>query len=205
MADDKKTNSSPISNELKSIPMEFLIAAPLAASIKAQHQLGHEMINFVNMLAFGEGGAKTGGSGKDIVKIEMDLDRPVIDDKGNISTHTVSVAPPVLALVPIPALLINTVDITFSMEIHTVDTSKSTTNASVSATAKGGVDTPFYNASLEVTGKMSTQRENTRSTDKTAKYDVSVHASQQEPTEGMAKLMDLLASTVEPIKIEKKS
>ncbi|MFN3225423.1 MAG: DUF2589 domain-containing protein [Hyphomicrobiales bacterium] len=200
----ENASSSPISDDLKSLPMEYLIAAPLTASIKAQHQLGKEMINFVNMLAFGEGEGKTGASSKEIVKIAMDLERPVIDGDGNITTQVVSVAPPVLGLVPVPALLIDTVDINFSMEIHMVTGSKETSDQSASVTAKGGVNSLFYSASVEATGKMSTQRENTRSTDKSAKYDVTVHASQQPPTEGMAKLMDLLASTVEPIKIEKK-
>lgn len=200
----KPTSSSggtPISNELKSVPMEFLIGAPLSASIKAQRELGREMIEFVNMLAFGDSKASRGATSKEVVRLSMDLERPVVNESGVLSKQTITVAPPVLSLVPIPALLIDSVDITFSMEIHTVTASKENTDAGITVTGKGGVETPFYNASVEVTGKMSTQREHTRSTDKTAKYDVTVRASQQPPTEGMAKLMDLLASTVEPLSI----
>ncbi|MCZ4280696.1 DUF2589 domain-containing protein [Kiloniella laminariae] len=209
MADDKTpakgSGGSAIGNELGSIPMEHLIAAPLAASIKAQKQLGHEMVSFINMLAYGEEGTpKTkGATPKDILSLPMKLERPVTGDDGQISVHSLTVAPPVLGLVPIPALLIDSVDINFSMEIHTVDTAKSSSSAEVEAKAKAEANGIFYSGSLEVTGKMSAQRENTRSTDKTAKYDVTVRATQQPPTEGMSKLMDLLASTVEPIKLEK--
>ena len=198
-----KRQGSAVTNELASLPMEHLIAAPLAASIKAQRQLGHEMINFVNMLAYGTEGATGQAGNKTILTLPMDIERPVTKDDGSITTSKVTVAPPVLGLVPIPALLIDSVDINFSMEIHTVDASKSNTAAEASATAKAEGGGIFYSGSLEVSGKMSTQRENTRSTDKTAKYDVTVHASQQEPTEGMSKLMDLLASTVEPIAVSK--
>lgn len=199
-----KSSGSEISNELSSLPMEHLIAAPLTASIKAQKMLGHEMINFVNMLAYGTQGTTGNAGNKQILTLPMDIERPVTHDDGTITTAKVSVAPPVLGLVPIPALLIDSVDINFSMEIHTVDTSKSNSAAEIEAKAKAEANGLFYSGSLEVTGKMSTQRENTRTTDKTAKYDVTVRASQQEPTEGMAKLMDLLATTVEPISVSRK-
>jgi hypothetical protein len=185
--------------------MEHLIAAPLAASIKAQRMLGDEMIGFINKLAYGSD-QNTGNAGdQPILKLPMELERPVTHDDGSISVNKITVAPPVLGLVPVPALLIESVDITFSMEIHTVDTAKSSSTAEGSAKATAEAKGLFYKGSLEVSGKASTQRENTRSTDKTAKYDVTVHAAQQEPTEGMAKLMDLLASTVEPISVSKKS
>ena len=196
--------SSPIANELKSIPMEYLIAAPLSASIKAQRELGREMIEFINLLAFGDAKPTGGATTKEVISLPMALERPVVNESGVLSKQTITVAPPILGLVPIPALLIDSIDITFSMEIHTVTASKQNTDAGITVTGKGDTTTPFYSASIEVTGKMSTQRENTRSTDKTAKYDVTVHASQQAPTEGMAKLMDLLASTVEPLTIGKK-
>lgn len=195
---------SGISAELSSIPMEHLISAPLTASIKAQRQLGVEMINFVNMLAYGTEGTTGNAGNQEIMTLPMSLERPVTHDDGAISSNTVTVAPPILGLVPVPALLIESVDINFSMEIHTVDASKSSSSKEVGgkAAASGGFGP--YKASVEVTGKMSSQRENTRSTDKTAKYDVTVHAAHQPPTEGMSKLMDLLASTVEPISVSSK-
>lgn len=192
---------TPITDDFKGIPMEFLIAAPLAASIKAQRQLGHEMVDFVNLLAYGANQPANGQAGK-VLSLPMGLERPVINTDNTVTTQTVQVNPPILGLVPIPALLINSVDISFSMEIHSVVADKDTTDASLDTTAQGSFEGMLVKASLQVTGKVATQRENTRSTDKTAKYDVTVHASQQEPTEGMSKLMDLLASTVEPIVIK---
>ena len=50
-------------------------------------------------------------------------------------------------------------------------------------------------------GKVSSSRENTRSTNQTAKYQVHVSARQQQPTEGLSKLMDIMASCVEPVKL----
>ena len=54
---------------------------------------------------------------------------------------------------------------------------------------------------MSVNGKVSSSRENTRSTNQTAKYQVHVSARQQQPTEGLSKLMDIMASCVEPVKL----
>ncbi|MGR3431861.1 MULTISPECIES: DUF2589 domain-containing protein [Roseobacteraceae] len=188
-----------IGNELSGVPLEYLIGAPLAAAIKAQKQLGHEMINFINMLAYGKEGATGNAGNKTVMTLPLELERPVTEADGSISTHKVTVAPPVLGLVPIPSLLIESVDINFTMEINSVTGSKENLDTETNVNAKAEANGLFYSGSLEVSGKVATQRENTRSTDKSAKYDITVHASQQPPTEGMARLMDLLASAVEPI------
>ena len=84
------------------------------------------------------------------------------------------------------------------MEVKTSTMSKSSvdTNSSVSATASGGFWGMKYSAT--VSGNVATHKENTRSTDNSAKYDVSVHAEQLPPTEGMLKLSDFLNQMLEP-------
>ena len=58
-----------------------------------------------------------------------------------------------------------------------------------------------FGVTASVTGKVSTSKENTRSTNQTAKYQVHVEANQQPQTECMAKLMDMFASCTEPVSI----
>ena len=55
--------------------------------------------------------------------------------------------------------------------------------------------------SVKVAGKVATHKENTRSTDNSAKYEVAVHAEQLPPTEGMLKFSDYLTEMLEPIAI----
>jgi hypothetical protein len=52
--------------------------------------------------------------------------------------------------------------------------------------------------SVSMAGKVSTHKENTRSTDNSAKYNVKVHAEQLPATEGMLKLSDYLTQMLEP-------
>ena len=176
----------PVTDELKGIPMSELIGGPLAAACVAQYNLATAMITFINEIGFKD--SKT-------VTLDFDLERPVDNGSGTLSKETVTIHAPLLGLVPIPALLVESVNIDFSMEVKQSTNSSSKTEASSEVSAKGGWG-PFR---ASVTGKVATTRENTRSTDNTAKYTVSVVARQQQPTEGMAKMMDLLASAVEPL------
>ena len=90
------------------------------------------------------------------------------------------------------------------MEVTATETStdKSASEGSTSANAnfKFGC---FGGGSVNVSGKVSSSRENTRSTNQTAKYQVHVSARQQRQTEGLSKLMDIMASCVEPLPAEK--
>lgn len=111
-----------------------------------------------------------------------------------------SIEIPLLSIVPVPYIAVNEVQVDFQMEVTATETSteKSSTEGSSSANAnfKFGC---FGGGSVNVSGKVSSSRENTRSTNQTAKYQVHVSARQQRQTEGLSKLMDIMASCVEPL------
>lgn len=177
-------------DQLRGLPMDELIGAPLTASCKAQYNLAKTMVAFINEIGFTK-------KGEELITrtLDFDLTRPVDNGTGKLGQETVAVKAPLLGLVPIPALLIESVNINFTMELKstTKDTTKDEAKASLEATGSWGW------GSATVKGEVSTQRENTRTTDNTAKYEVNVVARQQQPQEGMSKLMDLMASAVEPI------
>ena len=120
---------------------------------------------------------------------------------GKMTTMSQSVKAPFIGLVPIPSLLIDRVDVDFQMEVTDTSNVKSTTDAEVEA--KASAKHWFINA--EISGKVTTARENTRMTNQTAKYQIHVTASQQPQTEGLSKLMDIMASCIEPITNESNS
>jgi len=88
------------------------------------------------------------------------------------------------------------------MEVKQSTQSKNSTNTktSVDVEASGGFFVQKY--SVKVHGEVSTARENTRSTDNSAKYEVSVHAEQLPATEGMLKLSDMLTTIMDPVTVE---
>lgn len=181
----------------KGLPMETLIAAPLIATAEAQQKLSATAWDFYQKIAF-----ETDNSGKATTKartVQFDIQRPVSQD-GRMIMQDQKVTAPFVGLVPIPSLLVDHVDIDFQMEVTDTQVDKSTSAAE--ATAEASAKWFLFHA--DINGKVSTSRENTRTTNQTAKYQIHVSASQQPPTEGLSKLMDIMASCIEPTNIESK-
>jgi hypothetical protein len=131
--------------------------------------------------------------------LKFKLQRPVENTGGNIVVVDTEVQAPFLGLVPIPCLLVEDVNIEFQMEVSatTATKEKLDAEASMKASASGGFGP--VKATVEVQGKVTSSRENTRSTNQTAKYNVRVSARQQQPTEGLSRLMDIMAQCTAPI------
>lgn len=175
------------------LPMRELIASPLVAVCEAQTMLASSSFDFMNKIGFADNKTRL---------LEFELERPVKNIDGSMGRNTITVKAPLLGLVPTPNLLIEDVHIDFQMEVTMAETTteKKVEEANVKASYKG-----WFGVSAEVQGKVSSSRETTRSTNQTAKYQVSVNARQQRPSEGMSKLMDLFASCVEPIEVKNNS
>lgn len=182
-----------VASNFKGLPMAELIGAPLQAVCQSQVQLASASWQFMKTIAFEDDGTTAR-------LLKFDLERPVESEAG-IQVNKVNVQAPFIGLVPIPALLIDDVTIDFQMEITDVASSKDT------STSEGSIDASyksFWGLSVQVHGKVSSSRENTRSTNQTAKYQVHVGARQQPPTEGLSKLMDIMASCTAPLSVEGK-
>ena len=167
LEETKNNGTSPVlgdpnvTDNFKGLPMRELIAAPLIAAAEAQQELAATAWNFYQQIAF------DGKSGNKARILEFDVERPIQQD-GKMTTMSQSVKAPFIGLVPIPSLLIDRVDVDFQMEVTDTSNVKSTTNAEVEA--KASAKHWFINA--EISGKVTTARENTRMTNQTAKYQI---------------------------------
>ena len=181
-----------VADNFKGLPMSELIGAPLAAACDAQKNLAKAQYEFIKDIAF------TDDEGTKTRLVEFDLQRPTETPDGVtiIDTH---VQAPFLGLVPIPSLLVEDVNIEFQMEVSATESTKENTAAEVSSKVEGSYGFWVAKVKVEVQGKVSSSRENTRSTNQTAKYQVRVVARQQQPTEGLSRLMDVMAQCVAPI------
>lgn len=181
-----------VAENFKGLPMRELISAPLIAAAEAQQELASTAWDFYQRIAFDKKAGDT-GSGKTRI-LEFEVERP-IEQNGTMTMMKQKIQAPFIGLVPIPSLLIDRIDVDFQMEVTTTETEKSNMSSEVSTNISSG-----WFVKAEISGKVSTSRENTRSTNQTAKYQVHVTASQQHQTEGLSKLMDIMASCIEPIK-----
>lgn len=187
MAEDKQqvTNPDPDSatNKFVGIPIADLVAAPLVAVSDSQKRLAQSAFEFMQEIGFNEEGKTR--------MVEFNLQRPI---EGSTTPQDITVQAPFIGLVPLPNLLIDDVHVDFQMEVTATETSteKSSTEGSSSANCFGG-------RSVNVSGKVSSSRENTHSTNQTARYQVDESNRQQRQTEGLSKLKDIMASCDKPL------
>ena len=112
-----------------------------------------------------------------------------------VTPKGLEVEAPLLALVPIPAFTMEEATVNFNMEV------KDSTADKITDASEGTMESSLsiWGFSSTISGKVTTSRENTRSSDKSAKYDIYARAAQQPAAEGMAKLSSIFASVIEPI------
>jgi hypothetical protein len=173
-----------IANQFVGLPIEDLIVAPLEGMAKGQAKLNDVTWRYINEVAF----VKDKDGNATARALDVQMNRVMTDgDTGEQSVQTLYSKVPMLPLVPLPSLAITSADINFTMEVST---------SNMAASATGGWWGMKFSAKMS--GKVATHKENTRSTDNSAKYSVSVHAEQLPATEGMLKLSDYLTQMLEP-------
>lgn len=188
-----------IAQQFVGLPIEDLIVSPIVGMAKGQAKLNEVTWKYISEVAFVTVKDK---DGKDVVtarSLDVQMNRVMTNgETGEQSLETLYSKVPMLPLVPLPSLAITSADIEFTMEVKTseVDKSSTDTSGSFSATVSGGFWGMKYSASMS--GSVATHKENTRSTDNSAKYNVKVHAEQLPATEGMLKLSDYLTQMLEP-------
>lgn len=185
-----------IADQFAGLPIEELIVSPIIGMAKGQAKLNEVTWKYISEVAFVKD-EKTGVTTARSLDVEMN--RVVTNgETGEQEIQKLYNKVPMLPLVPLPSLAITSADIEFAMEVKTSEASKDTSASENSYEASAGGKWWGMSFNAKVAGKVSTNKENTRSTDNSAKYNVKVHAEQLPPTEGMLKLSDYLTQMLEP-------
>lgn len=183
MSDDNFTN------EIQGLPIELLIGAPLKAAAHANTLLAEEMVKFVENVGY-ETDRKT--RKQKVRSVAFEYNKPEVDQEtGEVVPVAYEVNVPLLSLVPLPNLQVKTVDVEFDMEILSVSSDTEEDNE------KGNSNRSLDN--ISIIGKASTHREHSRKSDNGAKYEVKVHAETTQTPEVLARILDLMASSVAPV------
>lgn len=184
-----------VAKNFNNLPLESLISAPLTAAANSNLLLANATYDFIKEVWVKEnksndtGTAADDGAALQAKTLQFKLER--LTDQNEKIDQTVRA--PMAALLETPNLMIRSVDVQFTMEVKDISTSNTTVKAdsNLSLSAKG----LMWNAKL--TGSLSASTSHTRSTDRSAKYEVRVRAEQAEQTEGMGRLSQLFANAVE--------
>ena len=184
-----------IADQFAGLPIEELIVSPIIGMAKGQAKLNEVTWKYISEVAFvtDKDGNTTARS------LDVEMNRVVTNgDTGEQEIQKLYNKVPMLPLVPLPSLAITSADIAFTMEVKTSETSKESSDSESSYSASASASWWGMKFNATVAGKVATHKENTRSTDNSAKYEVKVHAEQLPPTEGMLKLSDYLTQMLEP-------
>lgn len=191
-----------IANQFSGLDMGALIGAPLTAACDAQTKLAMSTVDFVQKVGF----YNDNGVSKTRVA-DFSFERTVMNGKDELGNpvfdkEEVKMSVPLLAIVNVPSLMIQNVDITFDMEVSSSESSESGTDAEAGMSASASIGWGPFSASASISGKVSTYSNNTRKSDNSAKYHVEVHASQGGTPEGLSRVLDIIAAAVAPSTVE---
>ncbi|MFI5586406.1 DUF2589 domain-containing protein [Amycolatopsis sp. NPDC051758] len=198
-----------MSDQFQGLPMETLIGGPLTAACNAQVMLANSTATYINTVGFdrpadGTVTDQAGFARLRTVKFAFQRPREVpptgdAGGDGQAVTEDVSLSVPLLSMVPVPNLQVDTVDVAFDMEVKSAEQSKDSKDVEASLDAKGEGRIGPFSLSVSVHGKVATHQENTRSSDNSAKYHVAVKATNHAMPEGLARVFDIMATSIAPV------
>jgi hypothetical protein len=184
-----------MSKQFGSLPMESLIGGPLSAAATANAQLAMTNAKFITDIGFKK---DENGNPTDANMVDFQFEKQIVGDDGSVTPTAVKVKVPMLAIVPLPALKVKDVSINFTMQVNssTEDTSQTESEAGFEGSAS--VNMGIYRASVKVHGKTASKSSHTRKSDNSAKYDVTVQATDDGIPEGLARVLDMMHDAIEP-------
>ncbi|HXP01260.1 MAG TPA: DUF2589 domain-containing protein [Luteibacter sp.] len=192
-----------MSSQFKGLPMGDLIGAPLSAACEAQVKLAQATADFIKVIGFLPPASANDPNGVGATRTaSFKFKRPVDNPTGNgIAEEEVELEVPLLAIVKVPNLSITNVDITFDMEVKSSFSQTESEDKKGEFSADMSIGWGIFSAKVHVAGSVATHKENTRTSDNSAKYHVAVHAEDKGMPEGLARVMDILQTACAPRRI----
>ncbi len=175
-----------IAEQFAGLKMDELIGGPLSAAAEASTLLANSTADFINRVGFNRDGT--------VRTVAFSYQQRSINEDGTSNLEDMKVDVPMLAIVPIPNLQIDEVNVLFDMEVK--QSEKSENSLDMGASISGSVNLGIVKVS--VTGSVSAHSSNTRSSDNSAKYHVDVRATNHGIPEGLARVLDMMAVNLSP-------
>lgn len=204
--------------ELSSIDFESMIGGPLVAVINAQAQAAMSTVNFIKEVGFKQPSAEqtAGGDTETSEPIyvtftyskEVSPYVPAVDADPSATPPVVAAdavaavtAPqylkvPILTMLPIPFIRIDTTTVDFNAKINSVEYRKTVTNLKIDASVEAKAGWLFGSAKLKVS--TAYQRNTTQGNSVNRTYSLAIHvkAVQDEMPAGMEKILGILEDSI---------
>ena len=194
MAEVSKTPANVAINAMQAIPFSSMIGGPLNACIEAQAMAARTSWEFIK-----EVGLNTDEKGqKSAVMVAFSFNR---------GGRMVQLNVPLLTIVPIPYIAINTIDINFKASISASSSTASETSEHTEAggevNAKAKLNLGLFSLQANLKANYSSKKDSKATAE--SKYsvestiDVAVKAGQESMPAGMAKVLELLGTALDVV------
>lgn len=186
--------SQRVNETLQGIPFDNLIGGPLNACVRAQGDAAQTTLNFINSV-----GLTTKDDGtKAAIYVQFQFIQ---------NGRQVTMSVPLLAIVPIPYIGINTIDINFKCKVEGVERSEFTDTLSYENKTEKNEDKKtnlwVYKKTSNLKTSISTKRDSVSTRNSTfsveSTIDVNVHASQDSMPAGLAKVLEMLGNSIDVV------
>ena len=167
------------SAEFQALPLQYIIAAPLKGVIEAQKVAADSTKTYIESMI-----------GKDGKPISVSFDAAVSNGDGQ---NTVSINAPLLSIVPVPHIRIDSFTTKFSYQISQVSKEATQTSKGAEVDAKIGGN-PWVKASVK--GHISSTSSKESTMNRSGSLEITVNASESPMPEGLARLMTILSDAV---------
>lgn len=162
--------------EFQSLPLEFIIASPLAGAVKAQALAAATTRDFIE------------GFKGQVVELEASTQNSGDERK-------VTVKAPLLALVPVPHLRIDSLTVSFKYEISQISVDREEHQRELKGEAgTTGILANFVKASLK--GSVTSKSASESTVNRAGTLEITVHASEAPIPDGLSRVLSLLAHAV---------
>lgn len=174
-----------IAEQFAGLQMDQLIGAPLRAAADASLQLADSTADFIRRVGFD-------GTGK-VRTVAFGYQRYGDNEDGTSSMDEMQISVPMLAVMPIPNLQVDEVNLDFDIEVKQSERLESAMELNAGTSGKLGA------LKVGITGSISAHQTHTRGTDNSAKYHVNIRAANHGIPEGLARTLDIIAANMTPI------
>lgn len=198
--------------ELASIDFESMLGGPLVAVVNAQAQSAMATVNFIKEVGFKKPSAEASAGGdtgteepiyvsfkypkelSPFVPADPTTSPPTPAQAAVYETHELKV--PILTMLPIPFIRIDTTTVDFNAKINSVEYRKTDTRLKVDASLEAKAGWLWGSAKLKVS--TSYQRNTQQGTSVNRTYSMAVHikAVQDEMPEGMERVLGILEGAI---------
>lgn len=173
-------------SELNNLDFQKYIGGPLQACVSAQVASSVASVDFINSIGFQE----TADGKKELVMVDFTHDKKDVDATGAEVSTTRHIRVPLIAMVQIPSLRIEYVEINFNVKLNSVETQTTSSQLGVNAAISGGWGPVKFKVSASYQRSTATGIK----VEKEYALNVKCRAVQDEMPAGLQQIMNLLAA-----------